>query len=134
MHDLPRGPLAIPDEVIELETGRKSEAWYILLDAGGARSFSHAQLLEHLERIYGLEPRWASTIAVRYEAARGIEREVNVPADLVAALFFKAAARRKFEQLSRADQRSLITWLDEAEDAQERKARIESLIERLESS
>lgn len=103
MRELPRGPLAIPDEVIELETGRNTEAWCILLDASGARGFTHTQLLEHLEQIYGLEPRWASIIAVRYEVARGIEREVNVPADLVAALFFKPAARRKFEQLSRAE-------------------------------
>lgn len=131
MRELPRGPLAIPDEVIELETGRNTEAWCILLDASGARGFTHAQLLEHLEQIYGLEPRWASTIAVRYEVARGIEREVNVPADLVAALFFKPAARRKFEQLSRAEQRSLVAWLDQAVDAQERKARIETLLERL---
>lgn len=68
---------------------------------------------------------------MRYEVARGIEREVNVPADLVAALFFKPAARRKFEQLSRTEQRSLIAWLDQAVDAQERKARIETLLERL---
>lgn len=131
MRELPRGPLAIPDEVIELETGRNTEAWCILLDASGAKGFTHAQLLEHLEQIYGLEPRWASTVAVRYEAARGIEREVNVPADLVAALFFKPAARRKFEQLPRVEQRSLIAWLDQAADAQERKARIEALLERL---
>ncbi|MBK8798900.1 MAG: hypothetical protein IPM07_22430 [Anaerolineales bacterium] len=48
MHDQPRGPLSIPDEVIQFETGRPSAAWHLLLDASGARAFSHAQLIGHL--------------------------------------------------------------------------------------
>lgn len=134
MHEQPRGPLAIPDEVIQFETGRTSEAWNLLLDASDARTLSHAQLIEHLETIYGLEPRWASTVAIRYETARGIDREVNVPADLVAAMLFKAAARQRFEQLSRAEQRNLLAWLEEAGDAQERKMRIQELLNRLQRS
>jgi hypothetical protein len=131
MQDKPRGPLSIPDEVIEFETGRTTEAWRLMLDASGASAFSHAQLIAHLEEIYRLETRWASTVAVRYEAAAGIEREVNAPADLVASLLFKASARRRFEQLSRPEQRSLLVWLDEATDAQERKARINEMLDRL---
>ena len=131
MHEQPRGPLAIPDEVIQFETGRSTEGWVILLDASDARSFSHAQLLDHLEAIYGLETRWASIVAIRYEAACGIDRDVNVPADLVAAMLFKAAARQRFEQLARAEQRSLLVWLDEATDAAERKMRIQELLDRL---
>lgn len=131
MHEQPRGPLAIPDEVIQFETGRTTEGWNILLDASDARTFSHAQLIDHLETIYGLETRWASTVAIRYEAACGIEREVNVPADLVAAMIFKAAARQRFEQLERAEQHSLLAWLDAAADTQERKTRIQELLDRL---
>ncbi len=131
MHDQPRGPLAIPEEVIQFETGRTTVDWCILLDASDAQTFSHAQLIEHLERIYGLETRWANTVAVRYEAARGIEREVAVPADLVAAMIFKPAARRRFEQLSRTEQRNLVIWLDEATDARERQARIAGLLGQL---
>ena len=131
MHEQPRGPLAIPDEVIHFETGRPSAAWHILLDASGAREFSHAQLLDHLETIYALAPRWASTVALRYEAACGIEREVTAPADLVAAMIFKGAARRRFEQLPRPEQRSLLAWLDAAAGAQERQARIDDLLGRL---
>ncbi len=131
VHEQPRGPLAIPDEVIHFETGRFSAQWFFLLDASGAREFSHAHLVDHLERIYALETRWASTVALRYEAARGIDREATVPADLVAAMIFKAAARRRFEQLSRPEQRSLLAWLDAAADAQERTARINDLLVRL---
>lgn len=131
MPEQPRGPLTIPDEVIHFETGRVSAAWNTLLDASGARAFSHAQLLEHLQEIYGLEPRWASTVAVRYEAASGIEREVTVPADLVAAMLFKPAARRRFEQLPRPEQRSLLIWLEESVDRDARKARIDALLERV---
>ncbi|HHY54066.1 MAG TPA: YdeI/OmpD-associated family protein [Chloroflexi bacterium] len=131
MHDQPRGPLAIPEEVIQFETGRTTVDWCILLDASDAQTFSHAQLIEHLERIYGLETRWANTVAVRYEAERGIEREVAVPADLVAAMIFKPAARRRFEQLSRTEQHNLVIWLDEATDASERQARIAGLLGQL---
>lgn len=131
MHEQPRGPLAIPDEVIQFETGRTTEDWNIMLDASDARTFSHAQLIDHLETIYGLETRWASTVAIRYETACGIDREVNVPADLVAAMIFKTAARQRFEQLALAEQRSLLAWLGAAADAQERKMRIQELLDRL---
>lgn len=131
MQDKPRGPLAIPEEVISFETGRTTEAWRILLDASGASTFSHAQLVAHLEDIYALETRWASTVAIRYEAVAGIDREVNAPADLVAAMIFKSAARQRFEQLTRAEQRSLLVWLDEAADAAERKVRAQDLLDRL---
>jgi hypothetical protein len=76
MHGQPRGPLTLPEEVIQFETGRTTDNWCVLLDASNAQSFTHAQLIEHLEHIYGLETRWASTVAVRYEAERGIAREV----------------------------------------------------------
>lgn len=131
MHEQPRGPLAIPDEVIHFETGRFSANWFLLLDASGAREFSHAQLMDHLERIYALETRWASTVALRYEAARGIDREATVPADLVAAMIFKPAARRRFEQLPRTEQHSLLAWLDAAGGAPERTERIADLLARL---
>lgn len=131
MQDQARGPLALGDDVIRAETGRDSESWYIMLDAGGARQLSHGQIVELLAGVYGLEDRWAGIMAVRYEAARAIDRAVAVPADLVAAMLFKSAARVRFEQLPQVEQRSLIFWLDEASDGSERRARIGELIERL---
>ena len=131
MQDQARGPLALGDDVIRAETGRDSESWYIMLDAGGARQLSHGQIVELLAGVYGLEDRWAGILAVRYEAARAIDRAVAVPADLVAAMLFKSAARVRFEQLPQAEQRSLIFWLDEAADSSERRERIGELIERL---
>ncbi|HRW46019.1 MAG: YdeI/OmpD-associated family protein [Caldilinea sp.] len=131
MQEQARGPLALGDDVIRAETGRDSESWYIMLDAGGARQLSHGQIVELLAGVYGLEDRWAGIMAVRYEAARAIDRAVAVPADLVAAMLFKSAARVRFEQLPQAEQRSLIFWLDEASDGSERRARIGELIERL---
>ncbi len=131
MQDQARGPLALADDVIRAETGRDSESWYIMLDAGGARQLSHGQIVELLTGVYGLEDRWAGIMAVRYEAARAIDREVAAPADLVAAMLFKSAARVRFEQLPRHEQRSLILWLDEAETGSERQARIGELLDRL---
>ena len=131
MQEQARGPLALADDVIRAETGRDSESWYIMLDAGGARQLSHGQIVELLTDVYGLDDRWAGIMAVRYEAARAIDREVAAPADLVAAMLFKSAARVRFEQLPRHEQRSLIFWLDEAETGSERQARIGELLDRL---
>lgn len=131
MQDQARGPLALGDDAIHAETGRDSESWYIMLDAGGARQLSHGQIVELLASVYGLEDRWAGIMAVRYEAARAIGREVAVPADLVAAMLFKSAARVRFEHLPQPEQRSLIFWLNEAADGSERRARIAELIGRL---
>jgi len=130
MQDQARGPLALADEVIRAETGRDSESWYIMLDAGGARQSNHGQIVDLLTSVYNLDDRWAGILAVRYEAARAIDREVAVPADLVAAMLFKRAARVRFEQLPRPEQRSLIFWLDEVSGS-ERRARIGELIDRL---
>ncbi len=130
MQEQARGPLALADDVIRAETGRDSASWYIMLDAGGARQLNHGQIVDLLARVYNLDDRWAGIIAVRYEAARAIDREVAVPADLVAAMLFKSAARIRFEQLPRHEQRSLIFWLDETSGS-ERRARISELLARL---
>ena len=39
MQEQARGPLALGDDVIRAETGRDSESWYIMLDAGGAQAY-----------------------------------------------------------------------------------------------
>jgi uncharacterized protein YdeI (YjbR/CyaY-like superfamily) len=48
-------------------------------------------------------------------------------------MLFKAVARQCFELLTRVEQRNLLAWLDEAADAKERKARIQDLLNRLQS-
>ena len=77
-----RSPLGLPDEVIREETGRMSEAWYILLDAWGAPEKGHVATVRHLEEVHGLAERWANTIAIRYEDARNLQETTSVPADL----------------------------------------------------
>ena len=126
-----RSPLGLPDEMVREETGRMSEAWYILLDAWGAPEKGHVATVRHLQEIHGLSERWANTIAIRYEAARDLQEETSVPADLVTAMILKPAARIRFENLPPAEQRNIIQWIEAAEEKATRSRRIQEAVAQL---
>lgn len=126
-----RSPLGLPDEMVREETGRMSEAWYILLDAWGAPEKGHVATVRHLQEIHGLSERWANTIAIRYEAARDLQEETSVPADLVTAMILKPAARIRFENLPPTEQRNIIQWIEAAEEKATRSRRIQEAVAQL---
>ncbi len=126
-----RGPLGMPEDAVVEETGRGSEAWFALLDAWGANEKGHIARVQHLQEIYGLSERWANTVAIRYEAARDLQEESSVPADLISAMILKAAARIRFESLPPVEQRSIIHWIEAADDPQERRERIRATVAQL---
>ena len=126
-----RGPLAITDEQVIEETGRSSADWYVMLDAWGARTHSHAEIAGHLRSIYGLDDNWSNTLAVRYAHARDLQETMSVPGDLIAAMILKPAARERFEALSVAEQRALISGLETGPDTGERRRRIQALVAEL---
>ena len=131
MRENPRGPLAIADAQIKEETGRDSDDWYFLLDAWGARGQTHRAIVDHLQTIYGLGDDWANTMAVRYEFARGLQHQLSIPADLIAATLFKPQARLKLEEMDAAQQRHVIATIDAPPDAQQRRARIAAIVQQL---
>lgn len=126
-----RSPLGLPDDLVREETGRMSEAWYILLDAWGAPEKGHVATVRHLQEIHGLSERWANTIAIRYEAARDLQEETSVPADLVTAMILKPAARIRFENLPPTEQRNIIQWIEAAEEKATRSRRIQEAVAQL---
>jgi uncharacterized protein YdeI (YjbR/CyaY-like superfamily) len=126
-----RGPLGMPEEAVVEATGRSSAAWFALLDAWRAQTKGHVARVEHLQEIYGLPERWANTVAIRYEAARDLEEESSVPADLISAMILKASARVRFEGLTPAEQRSIVQWIEAADGQNERRARIQQTVAEL---
>ena len=126
-----RGPLALPDDLIEERTGRSSEDWYVLLDAWGAPGKGHAATVAELTQVFGLSERWANIVAIRYEAARDLQEETTTPADLITALILKPALRVKFEQLDASEHRAICRWIEAAEDKAERAQRIRETVEQL---
>lgn len=126
-----RGPLAMPDDLIEEETGRSSEDWYVLLDAWGAPEKGNAATVAQLEQVFGLSGRWAHIVAIRYEAARNLQSETSTPADLITALILKPALRVKFEQMDVVERRAICRWIEAAEDKATRSQRVRETVEQL---
>lgn len=126
-----RGPLAMPDDVIMEETGRSSEDWYVMLDATGASKKGHLATVTELQGVFGLRERWAHIVAIRYEAARGLQEESSIPADLVTALILQPTLRLKFEQMDMAEQRAIARWIEAAEDKSDRDQRVRETVRQL---
>lgn len=126
-----RGPLAIPDEQIVDETGRSSADWAVLLDAWGAPEKGHTATVAELQTVFGLGERWAHIVAIRYEAARGLQGQSSVPADLVTALILKPTLRIRFEQMDVAEQRAISRWIEAAEDKPTRTQRVQETVRQL---
>ena len=129
-----RGPLAMPDDLIEEETGRSSEDWYVMLDAWGAPQKGHRATVAELENVFGLRERWAYVVAIRYEAARGLQEESTVPAELVTALILNPKLRLQFEQMGMTEQRAIARWIEAAEDKTTRNQRVEETVRQLRDS
>jgi hypothetical protein len=126
-----RGPLAMSDDLIAEETGRSSEDWYVILDAWGAPQKGHRATVAELEGVFGLRERWAHIVAIRYEAARGLQEESSVPADLVTALILNPALRLKFEQMDMTERRAIARWIEAAEDKPTRTQRVQETVRQL---
>ena len=123
-----RGPLGMPEEAVVEETGRASEDWYVLLDAWGAPEKGHVAIVQHLQEVFGLSDRWANTIAIRYEAARDLQEESSVPADLISAMILKPAARVAFESLPSSAQRNLVDYIENGDEPADRRDRISDVV------
>ena len=126
-----RGPLAMSDELITEETGRSSDDWYVMLDAWGAPKKGHRATVAELQNVFGLRERWAHIVAIRFEAARGLQEESTVPADLVTALILNPTLRLRFEQMDMAEQQAIARWIEAAEDKRTRNQRVQETVGQL---
>lgn len=66
------GPSLISDEVVHAKTGKSSAEWHSILDAWGSRRKGNTLAARHLTQSYGLSPRWAQKVTIRYEWGRDL--------------------------------------------------------------
>lgn len=65
----------VGDEAVRDRTGKSWSEWFALLDAAGAASLTHPQIVKLLARGHDLEPWWQQTVTVGYERARGLREK-----------------------------------------------------------
>jgi uncharacterized protein YndB with AHSA1/START domain len=67
------------DEAVEAKTGKNWSRWFKHLDAAGAKTMSHQEIVAHLSDKHGLRPWWTQMVAVTYEQARGLRDKHEKP-------------------------------------------------------
>jgi uncharacterized protein YndB with AHSA1/START domain len=69
----------ISDEAVTAKTGKTWKQWFGLLDAAGARSKTHQEIVAVLTKKHRLGPWWQQMVAVSYEQARGLRAKYEKP-------------------------------------------------------
>ena len=64
--------LPIGDEAVLAKTGRHWEEWFAVLDAAGAQTKPHPEIVAILSDQHGVGPWWRQMVTVGYEQARGL--------------------------------------------------------------
>ena len=69
--DQPTGVAAnestVGDERMLAATGRHPSEWFTSMDAAGAMTWTHPQIVRWLAEEFAVEPWWCQAIAVRFE-------------------------------------------------------------------
>ncbi|MFB3922125.1 MAG: SRPBCC domain-containing protein [Terriglobia bacterium] len=123
----------IGSEAVKAKTGRTWAEWFKLLDATGARKFSHKEIATLLYKKHKLPAWWSQMVTVGYEQARGLRqkhqkpegfeisssRTLDVPAAKAFAAWLDESVRRRwlknfaFTVRKATPHKSLrITWVD----------------------
>ena len=69
----------ISDEAVRAKTGKDWPEWFAVLDAAGAASMSHKEIVAYLNQEHGVGPWWQQMVTVSYEQARGLRDKHEVP-------------------------------------------------------
>lgn len=112
-------PTALPARIAEPEasdaavaaaTGKTWDEWFVVLDAWGASTRTHAEIARYLNETFPIGGWWAQGVTVGYERARGMRavhqridgfsanasKTVNHPLELVYAQFAQDDARERW--------------------------------------
>lgn len=107
-------PPAVSDDAVAAKTGRRWDEWFALLDAAGAQTMTHKEIVAVLWQQYAVGPWWQQMVTVAYEQARGL-RDKHEMADgyrASASRTIAAPAARVFRALN--DARARERWLPPA--------------------
>jgi uncharacterized protein YndB with AHSA1/START domain len=63
---------AISSDAVHKATGKSWDEWFAILDAAGARTMTHPQIVAVLSKKHKVGPWWQQMVTVGYEQARGL--------------------------------------------------------------
>ncbi len=100
----------ISDSSVRKATGKTWDELFPVLDAAGARTLTHAEIVAVVERELGVGPWWRQMVTVEYERSRGLRarhqsakgfsgtasRTIAAPVGRVYSAWATLAARRKW--------------------------------------
>jgi hypothetical protein len=61
----------ISDDAVRAKTGKDWQGWIDALDKAGARTMSHPEIADLLDKEFGVSPWWTQMVTVGYEQAVG---------------------------------------------------------------
>ena len=105
---MPKQSERMSDEAVRAKTGKTWDEWFAILDAAGARSLGHKEIVALVSPEAG--PWWRQMVTVTYEQARGLRekhqtatgytanasRTIGVPVDRLFEAWSDAALRRRW--------------------------------------
>jgi len=102
------------DTAVRTKTGKSWDEWFAILDAAGARSMNHKEIVAILDR-HGVGPWWRQMVTVTYEQARGMREKHQTPSGYTAnaSRTLAVPVDRLFEAWS--DEALRRRWLPDAE-------------------
>jgi hypothetical protein len=66
-------------EAVKAKTGQDWAEWFAILDAAGAHSMNHKQIVAYLVEHHQVSPWWQQMVTVTYEQARGLRQKHEMP-------------------------------------------------------
>lgn len=109
------------DAAVRAKTGRTWAEWLAVLDAEGAATMGHKEIVAVLAGTYGVPPWWQQMVAVGYEQERGLRRKHEKTDGFSVSVSRTLAAPLAVVYKAFADKRSRAKWLA-GHDAVVRKA------------
>jgi uncharacterized protein YndB with AHSA1/START domain len=69
----------ISDQAVRAKTGKTWAEWFAMLDAAGAASMNHKEIVAYLAQEHDVTPWWRQSVTVAYEQARGLRQKHQMP-------------------------------------------------------
>ncbi|HEY3571747.1 MAG TPA: SRPBCC domain-containing protein [Thermoanaerobaculia bacterium] len=111
---MPKQSERMSDEAVRAKTGKSWDEWLTILDAAGARSLGHKEIVAIVGE-HGVGPWWRQMVTVTYEQARGMREKYQTASGYTAnaSRTIGVPVDRLFEAWSDATLRG--RWLPDAE-------------------
>jgi Domain of unknown function (DUF4287) len=72
---MPKQSERMSDEAVRAKTGKSWDEWFAILDAAGAQTLGHKEIVALLSGQHGVGPWWRQMVTVSYEQARGMREK-----------------------------------------------------------